>query len=258
MYPVLIHLGSFTLYTYGVLLALAFVLGTTWSLWRARHAGLDETFVLLLVGLVILCGMVGARLLYVAYFPDLYAADPMRILTDRGGLVWYGGVMGGLVGGLLTIRLSGQWPNLLKLLDLMSAPLVLGLAIGRLGCFASGCCYGHPTTMPWGVQFPPGHVTHPLVLHPTQLYESAAALLLLALLVGVAGLDGRKQAWPGQATAVFLAGYGLIRFTLEFFRGDVVWWVAHVLSASQVISLLAIGLAGVVWWCNRQNGCNQQ
>lgn len=244
MFPLLFDLGPIQIYAYGVLMALAFVLCTLWILKRGQTWGFNPEELLWLMGIVTLSGLLGARLLYVVYFPGYYMEDPWRILMDRGGLVWYGGVIAGIAAGLTTLITTKK--PILVILDMFMAPLCLGLALGRIGCFLAGCCYGRPTTLPWGVQFPVSHQTYPLHVHPTQLYESIGAFLLMGLLIWV---YRHYKHQVGTSLVVFLIGYGLMRFVIEAYRGDVVYWVGHWLSASQVISLLALGLGiGLGWW----------
>lgn len=239
MHPILFEIGSFPIYSYGLLVALAFFAGSMWVTYRATRAGELVDFYFQAIVWMILGGFFGARLLYVLYYPDLYLSDPLRILTDRGGLVWYGGLVSALV--VLWLFVKKKHLNLARMADVMAPPAALGLAIGRLGCFMTGCCYGKATTLPWAVQFPPGHETHPAYVHPAQLYESLLLLVLVAILVAI-----DKRRYPaGVLGCLFVVGYGIIRFFLEYLRGDVIFWVGNVLTASQVFSLLGV-LVGVV------------
>lgn len=236
MHPILIQFGPVTLYTYGLLVALAFTVGTLWAYARAKQAGENPDNYLQAIIWIILCGFTGARLLYVIYYPELYLNDPLKIIFDRGGLVWYGGLISAVIASLVFAKMKKL--SIPKFGDILLAPAALGLAIGRLGCFAAGCCYGKATTAFLGVQFPPGHETHPAHVHPTQLYESIALIVLVALLQRVY----KRSPMPGTTMALFFIGYGIIRFIIEYFRGDTVYWVDHLLTASQVLSL--IGVAG--------------
>jgi len=234
MHPILFHVGPVTFYTYGVLVALAFVVGTLWTLKRAQAAGEDPDTYLEGVFWILVAGFVGARLLYVVYFPDLYLHHPLRIVLDRGGLVWYGGLVGAMLATLVFVK--WRRVSLPRLGDIVLPPAALGLAVGRIGCLMSGCCYGRPTHLPWGIQFPPGHETYPMWVHPTQLYESFSLVALTLILAWLY----RRVKTPGVVMSLFFIGYGLIRFVIEFYRGDVVYWVGHSLTASQVFSLVGI------------------
>ncbi len=236
MHPIFFHLGPLTLYAYGALVALGFLVGSIWVARRAQRAGEDVDTYLQSIFWIIIAGFTGARLLYVIYYPDAYLADPLRMVLDRGGLVWYGGLVSAVLASLVFVKIKRL--SLPKFADILSAPAAIGLAIGRVGCFMTGCCYGKPTHLPWAVQFPPGHETHPLHVHPTQLYESLGLLVLIILLQWAY----KHSKTPGLTACLFFVGYGILRFLIEYLRGDVVFWVAHVLTASQVFSLVGIFL----------------
>lgn len=194
-------------------------------------------------------GLAGARLLPI--IQDALAAGRLTYgLIAAGGLVFYTGALAALCAmyaGCRIMRLS-PWP----LLDAVCLYLPLGHAFGRLGCFFGGCCFGAPTGSVCGVRFPAGspaflqHKSQGLLpdgavaslpVHPSQLYETAGNLLLFALLLAVA----RNRALPpGRLTALYLGGYAVLRFTLEFWRGDALRGVYFGLSASQYIALVTL------------------
>lgn len=240
MHPILFQLGPITLYSFGLLVALGFLLGGLWALNRAKAQGINPDDILELLFWLIVTGFVGARLLYVFYFPETYMVHPLNIITDRAGLVWYGGMLSAIVAIVLFQRRKKI--SLPQLTDILSAPAALGLAIGRIGCLMSGCCFGKACALPWAIHFPHSHQTYPLGVHPTQLYESLSLLLLIGLILWLE----KSMPRPGRSAATLLMGYGVIRFTVECFRGDVVYWVGHLLTASQVFSLLAFAV-GLVW-----------
>jgi phosphatidylglycerol---prolipoprotein diacylglyceryl transferase len=243
MFPILFQLGDFPVYTYGVLMALAIVLGALWLRRRAAKLGVSEDTVYAAVVCMVLFGLLGARLFYIAYFPQLLA-DPVSALLDRGGLVWYGGLFGAVVSGIIFLRLRGValWP----FADAAIVPAALGLAIGRIGCFMSGCCFGSPCDLPWAVQFPVGHETYPQYLHPTQLYESGGVVLIM---LGLLWLEKRYAVLGRQTNGrlfwTFLGAYGVLRFLMECLRADAL--AVGALSSSQWMSLAAIGLCVVGW-----------
>ncbi len=247
MHPILFHIGSLTIYTYGVLVALGFMVGSLWVAQRAKEAG--ENVDLYLQGIlgIIIAGFIGARVLYVIYFPQTYLEHPIRIILDRGGLVWYGGLIAAGITSFCIMKLNKL--SIAKFGDIVMVPAALGLAIGRIGCFMAGCCYGKPTNMPWGVQFPPYHLTYPAFVHPTELYESASLILLTIILQSIY----TRSKTPGVTMALFFVGYGIIRFTIEYLRGDVVYWIGHIFTASQVFSLIGI-LVGLlaIWFLKHQ------
>ncbi|MBI4340853.1 MAG: prolipoprotein diacylglyceryl transferase [Candidatus Omnitrophica bacterium] len=242
MHPILFTIGPVTLYTYGAMMVAAFLL----AIWLAGHAArrLPKELVAItdeqLVDLAcyaLLGGIIGGRLLYVALSWRQFLASPLEIFALwHGGLVWYGGLFGGLAAGWWYVRLKRlPW---LRVADQCIPFVALGHAVGRLGCFFNGCCYGKPSTLWCAVQFP-GH-DHPVL--PTQLFE-AAGLCLLYL-----GLRRMQQPavmrTPGRVLGAYLAGYGLLRFVLEYTRGDqsVVW------GGLTLQQLFSIGiLCGGLW-----------
>ncbi len=223
MHPVLVQVGSFTLHTYGVLVAAGVLLGL-WLAWRqAARAGLNPERVWNLGIYMLLAALVGAKLWLVFADWSYYVANPREILshdTLQAGGVYYGGFLTAFVVGVLYARHFRL--SFLGLADVYAAPLALGHAIGRLGCFAAGCCYGKPTTVAWGVRFTDPYA-HSLVgtplgvpLHPTQLYESAAEFLIFIFLIFL----GHRQRFTGELFATYALLYGLARSIIEFFRGD--------------------------------------
>lgn len=194
-------------------------------------------------------GLAGARLLPI--IQDALAAGRLTYgLIAAGGLVFYTGALAGLCAmyaGCRIMRLS-PWP----LLDAVCLYLPLGHAFGRLGCFFGGCCFGAPTDAACGVRFPAGspaflqHKSQGLLpdgavaslpVHPSQLYETAGNLVLFVLLLVLAR---HRPLPPGRLTALYLAGYAALRFTLEFWRGDAIRGVYFGLSASQYIALATL------------------
>jgi phosphatidylglycerol:prolipoprotein diacylglycerol transferase len=223
MHPVLFRVGALTLHTYGLLVATGVLLGLWLAQRQAVRAGLDPGGVWNLGIYMVLTALVGAKLWLVVSDWQYYTQHPREILafsTLLSGGVYYGGFLAALLFGFFYARRYRL--AFLPLADTYAAPLALGHAIGRLGCFAAGCCYGKPTTLPWGVTFtdPYAHalVGTPLgiALHPTQLYEAATEFLIFVFLMFLA----RRQRFTGQLFAAYAVLYGLSRGTIEFFRGD--------------------------------------
>src|SRR3954464_4656715 len=200
MYPRLFELGAITVYTYGVLLAAAYLLGLKLAMVRAKARGLDANRVLDLGIYIIISALIGAKLLLLVTDFRSFTADPRELLTlARSGGVFYGGLILALAGALWYIppvRLP-LWTTC----DVFAPGIALGHVVGRFGCFFAGCCYGRPTTLPWGITFTDTfaatNVGTPLgvALHPTQLYEAGAEALILALLL-VTERKGRP--YPGR------------------------------------------------------------
>src|SRR5574338_1554509 len=231
MYPDLVRIGSFTITSFGAMVALGALVG----LWvfsrelraaRLPSAALDAA----LAGIV--GGLVGAKLLYVA---EHLGEEPMAaLLFARGGLSWYGGLAGGLASGMAVM----MWHNLpvVAVLAAATPALAIGHAIGRIGCFLVGDDYGRPSHLPWAVAFPEGLPPTTILVHPTQLYE-AAALVPLAWLLFRWRRGGRADTF---VLGAYLALAGTIRFAIEFLRIDV--RVLGPLSVAHIASLGAIGI----------------
>jgi len=247
MHPKLLELGPVTVYTYGVLLAAAYLAGLQLATARARARGLEPTRVLDLGIVVIVAAILGARLLLLALDFDFYWNQPAEIFSlARSGGVFYGGLIAAVLVSFWYMR--RQKMPLWLTCDVFAPGIALGHAIGRVGCLFAGCCYGRPTTLPWGIQFSDSfaasYVGTPLGvhLHPTQLYEAGAELLILVVLL-VSERRGRPYA--GRTFWIYGLLYGLSRFVVEFFRGDERGGLLGV-STSQVISLILVPLSVIL------------
>ncbi|SRR5256712_2593722 len=244
MYPRLFELGPITLYTYGVLLATAYLVGLKLAMVRAKARGLDANRVLDLGIYIIISALVGAKLLLLVTDFRTFKADPHELLTlARSGGVFYGGLILAVVVALWYIRRVGL--PLWTTCDVFAPGIALGHVVGRFGCFFAGCCYGKPTTKPWGITFTDpfaqSNVGTPLgvPLHPTQLYEAGAELLILIVLLVT---ERRGRPFPGRTFWLYMLLYSISRFIIEFFRGDERGTV-FMFSTSQFISLLLAPLA---------------
>lgn len=248
MHPILFTISGFTLYSFGLMVALGILAGVLYLAWRCRRQGEPVAPYLDAALAAIVCGLIGARLMYFLYYPDLLMKEGLEALWMRGGLVWYGGIFAGAAGAALWLKLT-KGPNFLSWVDRMAPSLMLGLAFGRIGCFLAGCCYGAPCSLPWAVMYPMGHPTHPALLHPSPLYESAGALVLA---LGLGWLES-KQTKPGLVTSWFFVGAGILRFLVEATRGDTIPFFLG-LSVSQTVSLLFVllGLSLMGWLYQKQ------
>jgi phosphatidylglycerol:prolipoprotein diacylglycerol transferase len=263
MYPELFHIGGFPVNTYGVLLALAFLAALFVAARAGARDGLPRERVFDLGLWMLLGGLVGSKLLLMLAEPE-YASNPWQIVSLdflRSGGVWYGGFLGGLLTGVFLIR-HYRLP-FWKVTDAFAPGVALGQAIGRQGCFAAGCCWGKPTTLPWGVEF--GELAHRITgvpvgvhLHPTQLYESAACVVIFLLLLRL----HRRKRFDGEVIAAYAVLYGLTRFLIEFVRddprGDIMGLTTLTgLSTSQLISLLVV-VGGLVFLFLRRRRANRR
>ena len=255
---------------YGVMLLAAAAAGTWLSVARGRAAGFDADTILALGMDVFLWGLVGARLFYVIEYRGQFFRPGMSLVESLGGVLNL--ASGGLVVfGSLPTAAWAAWRfarrrglPLLKLADCIAPGLLLGLALGRLGCFLNGCCYGGPCDLPWAVRFPPESppwldqaargllppATDPerqpwsLPIHPAQLYAALDAALLAVVAVLFTPLSRRD----GQVFALVLTLHPLSRLLLEAIRVDEPPALGTPLSISQLVSLVLLGLAAALWW----------
>ena len=244
MYPELFRIGNFPINTYGVFLAIAFLCAILIAVRLARRDGLPAEKIYDLSLWMLLAGLVGSKILMLFTEPE-YRENPAQFLSLdflRSGGVFYGGLLGAVaVGYFLMKRYKLPW---WKTADACAPGVAVANFFGRQGCFAAGCCWGKPTTLPWGVKFTElGHqitgVPTDAHLHPTQLYESFAMLLVFFFLLW---LHKRKR-FDGQVILAYALLYSVIRFAIEFVRddprGDVFGLTSLIgLSTSQMISLV--------------------
>ena len=245
MFPELFSIGPVTLYTYGVLLAAAYLAGLQLAMRRARARGMDPNRAMDLGIAIIVSALIGAKLLLVVVDFDHFRENPAEIFSIvRSGGVFYGGLIAAVLVAFWYMR-RHRMP-LWTTCDVFAPGIALGHAVGRLGCFFAGCCYGHPTDLPWGITFTDpaaaANVGTPLgiPLHPTQLYESAAELGILVFLLAT---ERRGRPFPGRTFWAYMLLYAVSRFAIEFFRGDPRGVVLDVLSTSQFISVLLVPLS---------------
>jgi phosphatidylglycerol:prolipoprotein diacylglycerol transferase len=257
--------AALPIHTYGTLIAVGFLLALHFITRDAKKAGLDPEAVnsMAIYGLIL--GLVGTRVRYIMMFPEQFSwSEPLEWFAIwQGGLVFEGAVPPVVVFVILYMRWKRISPG--AAFDVIVPYVPLAHAFGRMGCFAYGCCYGRVTTVPWAVSFPAGSPAHrhqmlrfedlpadaaqSLPVHPTQLYSVGGLLALFGLLLLL------RKTWrpfSGFTLPVWLAGYGLFRFGVEFFRGDNprVYWNDQ-LSAQQVFSLALVVLGVAVFFVMR-------
>jgi phosphatidylglycerol---prolipoprotein diacylglyceryl transferase len=242
LFPKLFTIGSFYLPTYGVLVALGFLVGLSVTVKLARKGGLDPEKVTNLAVYVALAGLIGAKLLMIAFdWPDIQI---FSLATLQAAGVFQGGLILSLVTAFVYIR-HNKLP-LLPVCDAFAPGVAIGHAIGRLGCFAAGCCWGKECHLPWAVTFKNpeanGLTGVPLnvPLHPAQLYESATEALLFAFLYW---RYGRAHA-PGQIIGLYLLISSIARFLIEFERFHE-QATAYGLSITQWIAI-ALAIVGAI------------
>ena len=243
MHPILLKIGPITLYTYGAMLVLAFSLATWLACrilreWPPELRLLRREQVVDLSCMALLGGIAGGRLFFVGLHWRFFLDEPQYLLALwQGGLVWYGGFFGGVGAAWLYARrhrVPFRW-----VLDLFAPVLALGHAVGRVGCFLNGCCYGKVTDAWCGIILP--GESRPVF--PTQLAESLGLLFLyiaLRIVQQPRVLSGR----PGRVFGFYLTGYAVLRFILENYRGDqTVFWAGLTLQQLISIGLALVGLA---------------
>jgi phosphatidylglycerol:prolipoprotein diacylglycerol transferase len=250
MFPIIFNMGPLTIHTYGVALAVAFLVVVK----LARHAAerlprnvapLRGTALVDWAVWTALGGILGGRLLYVVLNWDVYAVRPWEIIALwHGGLVWYGGLLGGLLATGLYLKSRGH--EFLQGVDQVIPFIAFGHAIGRIGCFTNGCCLGVPTAAWFGVSFP----GQPQPVVPTQLLESAG-LVALYLILRALQTPGMLQR-PGRLFGAYLIGYAMIRWTIEFWRADQpIVWAGLTLHQAISLALFVVGLGLLVTGKNR-------
>ena len=247
MYPRLFEAGPITVYTYGVLLAAAYLLGLQLARIRAKARGLDGNRVLDLGIYIIIAALIGAKLLLLITDFRTFSSNPRELLTlARSGGVFYGGLILAVIVALVYIRKIGL--PLWTTCDVFAPGIAVGHVVGRFGCLFAGCCYGKPTTLPWGITFKDpfaaANVGTPLgvPLHPTQIYEAVAEAIILGILLKT---ERKGRPYPGRTFWLYMLLYAISRFVIEFFRGDERGAVG-MFSTSQFISILLAPVAVVM------------
>ena len=247
MYPILFEIRGFPVYTYGVLLAAAYLLGLQFALVRARSRGLDPNRVMDLGIWIIISALAGAKLLLLIIDFDTFGRSPAQLLTLlRSAGVFYGGLISAVVVALWYLR-RHRMP-MWTVTDVFAPGIALGHVIGRFGCFFAGCCFGRPANVPWAVTFTSEYAAQNVgtrlnvPLHPTQLYEAGAEALILGFLLAT---ERKWHPFPGRTFWGYMLLYGISRFILELYRGDTRGMVGT-FSTSQFLSLIIVPLSIVM------------
>jgi phosphatidylglycerol:prolipoprotein diacylglycerol transferase len=247
MHPILFEIGSWPVYSYGVLLALAYLAGLQFAVVRARRAGLDAARIMDLGIYLIIAALIGAKLMLVIVDFGYFRDRPRELLSlVRVGGVFYGGLIFALLAGLFLVR-RYRLP-VWSAADMYAPGVALGHVIGRMGCLLAGCCYGRPTNLPWGITF-----TSPVAaasagtplgvaLHPTQIYDAGAELLILIVLLVS---ERRGRPYPGRTWWLYMLLYAIARFIVEIYRADERGTFLGV-STSQLVSLIVAPIAVIM------------
>jgi phosphatidylglycerol---prolipoprotein diacylglyceryl transferase len=253
MHPILFHIGGIPVFSYGVLVATGVLLSLWWGRRIAPQVGVDPEKLWNMGIYMVLAALLIAKVWLILSDWSFYAANPREIFsvnTFQSGGTFYGGLVGSI--GTIILYTYFQKMNVLRTFDVCTASLPLGHSIGRLGCFAAGCCYGKPTSVPWSVVF-----SNPVAaqiagtplgihIHPTQLYESFLELCNFFVLMWL----WKRQRFAGQIFGAYMILYGVERGIIEFFRGDPgrTLMFHDRISLMQVTSIVMILAGSLLWW----------
>src|SRR5262245_24401293 len=265
MFPILFRIGNFPITSFGLMMFLSFIAGTWATANLLKRYGLKPELIWDMLAGIAIGGIVGAKIYHLALHWADFVASPGAYIFRRDGLVWYGGLLGGVLAYYLQIR-ARKLP-LAVMFDATAPALMLSIAVGRVGCFLVGDDYGVYTSGPLGIAFregtPPSTAGYlrslgdsipaaiadqaVVPVHATQLYETVIALFLFALLWWL----GKRQLKPGRLFAAFMSFYAVERFLIEFLRAkDDRFFLG--LSTSQMMSALLVIAAFALWRRQRQ------
>lgn len=241
----IISIGNITIHGYGLMIAVGILLCVMMAVYRAKKYSLDPEAMVDIALWGVASGFVGAKLLYVIVEWKEFIKHPGNVLGSEGFVV-YGGIIAGVLAAILYCRIKHL--IFLEYFDLAAPSIALAQGVGRIGCFLAGCCYGRETDSFLGVVFPEGCMAPTGVkLLPTQLFSSAGDLLIMGILLWF----HRKNTCTGNVGALYMALYGVGRFLIEFLRADDRGGLMG-LSTSQLISILIVAGAVVLFWRNRR------
>jgi len=257
MHPILFKIGNFPVGTYGLILVIGFFVALALGKHLGRRDGIEPDHLGDLAITLLLAGIIGAKVLMVVV--DLFSGKPAAELLDPGYLRAGGAIHGGVIGGTLAFfwrvkRLKLPVP---QTLDALTPAVALGQAIGRLGCFSAGCCYGTACSLPWAVTFrnPDAHwlsgTPLGMPIHPVQLYSMLANLTVLGILL----VAGRHRRFKGQVAALYFMLEGVGRMVTEVWRADLdrgfllgIPW----LSTGRATALAFVAFGAFLWfWLSR-------
>jgi phosphatidylglycerol:prolipoprotein diacylglycerol transferase len=250
MHPIIFKIGPITIFSYGLMVALAFLAGIAVSIQYAKKEKINKDIIFDLAIYVLVASIIGARLLYVAGQWDVYQDNLIEIvMLNKGGLVVIGGILGAILATFFYAK-NKKIP-FLKLFDICTPGTMLGLAIGRIGCLLNGCCFGVPADTFLSLSFPAGSLANAYYgttnLHPAQIYD--AVLLFVSFLILM--LLYNKKKYAGQ---IFFAGlllYSIVRFLVESFRFSPMHWLGLTPSQWMVVFFAIISSAFLFWHAKR-------
>lgn len=234
MIPVLFEIGPIKIYSYGAMLVVAFMVNYALLKKQMVRTGRSPELAGDIIFWAALGGILGSKGYYLIENYKSVIADPMGMIFSGAGLVYLGGLMGGMLAVTILLRKRGE--SWIEFADLVAPLLMMGYAIGRIGCFLVGDDYGIPTSLPWGLTFPKGIPITLIPVHPTQLYEISLGLVIFAILWSL-----REKARPvGTLFYLYLILAGLERFFIEFIRTTNEYLIG--LTGAQLISIVMISI----------------
>jgi phosphatidylglycerol:prolipoprotein diacylglycerol transferase len=238
-------IGPFPIRMYGLMIGIGFLLAIYLASRRAKKEGIDPDRIMDMGVYLLLAAIIGSRILYVLTTLQEFTNNPLDVFAIwKGGLVFYGGLLTAVPVGIWYLRKHHMpvW----KTADIMAPSIALGHAFGRLGCFFAGCCYGAPCSGPVCVTFTDAHSLAPLgvPLFPTQLMESGGEFLIFGVLTAL----WRYRKFDGQIFWLYPLFYAVLRFIIEFYRGDAIRGVyfGGLVSTSQIIAVFMFGFSLVM------------
>lgn len=240
MRPTLFMIGPIPVRGYGLMLAIGFLIATYVAGRRAEKRGIPSQMIFDLCLCILIGAVLGARIFHVLQHPNTYSSFWDLFKVWEGGLAYYGGFILSVAAALAYIR----WRKLStgKVFDIVAPSLMLGTGIGRIGCLFAGCCFGKPTSLPWGITFPEysaawyAYGMKLVKVHPTQIYSSLSLLSLFVILI----LLQRYARYPGQLFFITALMYSVHRFLIDFLRFYEPEERIGSLATSQVVSIIAI------------------
>jgi len=238
LHPIIWNSGNVTIYSWGLMLSMAVIISALLLVLETKRRNLEPDPFLDLVLIVIFGGILGGRIFYVVFYDlQYYLTYPLEILRFwQGGLVYYGGLIGGVLAGWTYVKIKkiSFWPTA----DLIAPFLALGYAIVRIGCFLNGCCYGERTTLAWGVHFP---VIDDFLRHPTQLYLSLMSFIIFGVLYYLL----RNKKFDGQIILLYLILYSIGRALIEAFRENLI--VLPHITIAQAVSMILFIIGSIIY-----------
>ncbi len=239
MYPIITKIGPLYVYSYGLMVAIGFAVATLLAYKHAGDFGINKEKIIDLGIVMLVCGIAGARVVYIAMNSHYYIRNPLEIINlTRGGLVWYGAFIFGMIAAVWFVRKNKI--NFWTAADLFAPYIALAQAFGRIGCFLNGCCYGSvaPSYFLLDVVFPGESVLR----YPTQMFSVIALVLIFAVL----RIWQKKSHFNGEIFLAYGILYSIKRFGVEFFRGDYPK-IFYGLTISQLISTIVFVACSILF-----------